>query len=85
MDGTPESGRGRDVIPPGGRLKTRARTLFGSAKVDGRVVAKGLIMRNPAVTRKGDESHRNELLGSDRGLLGCSYCGAVECGTKKMI
>ena len=52
---------------------------------DGRVVAKGLIMRNPAVTRKGDESHRNELLGSDRGLLGCSYCGAVECGTKKMI
>ena len=84
MMGTPVSGKGKDIINPGGRLKTRARALFGSAKVDDGKIAKGLILHNPAVVRKGVECHRSEILGTVTGLLGCAYCGATESGTKRL-
>ena len=53
LQSTPYTGRERDVIPPGGRLKTRARLLFGRSKAIGGAYVSGHITNNPAVSRKG--------------------------------
>ena len=73
--GTPKTGRERDVIPPGGRLKSRARRLFGEVRAGDGTMISGHIHNNPAISRKGVCCQRVWLYGTSDQLSRCSYCG----------
>ena len=77
-EGTPKTGREREVIPPGGKLKSsRARRLFGEVRAGNGTMISGHIHNNPAVSRKGVSCQRVWLYGTSDQLSRCSYCGKV--------